>query len=236
MQCDVFLPQNGSLHPLVVCFNGGIWNGVDRTATHDTARALVDHGMCAVSTTYRRSTRGSYEAILEDARSCLRHLTRSAIRLRIDTDRMAFFGLGSGAHVAALVACERPRGRCMAVACVSPFLDLTRPREQHFPSVWTHIERLIGMPYDGFEDVYEQASPLFQISEHLPPFFIAHGIDDQVVPIGQSDAFVAALTDARIPHEYLRVDGQGHVFDLETWVTIEKRLVQFFRRVLDYEP
>jgi acetyl esterase/lipase len=65
----------------------------------------------------------------------------------------------------------------------------------------------------GHVNPREQASPINYVSEASPPFFICHGAQDDLVPVDQSERFVAALRNVGAPVEFIRVADAGH--DLE---------------------
>ncbi|TWT36077.1 Carboxylesterase NlhH [Posidoniimonas corsicana] len=55
-------------------------------------------------------------------------------------------------------------------------------------------------------------NPIEHVDAHDPPIFIAHGEDDNVVPIEQSVRLAQKLAEAGVPHELQRVAGAGHGF------------------------
>jgi len=55
---------------------------------------------------------------------------------------------------------------------------------------------------------WEQASTISHVGSHAPPFFVLHGEDDSIIPVGEGREFVAALSEksdevvvySEIPH------------------------------------
>lgn len=54
------------------------------------------------------------------------------------------------------------------------------------------------------------ANPIAHVDPADPAFFIAHGTNDQTVPLGQSTRLASALNAAGVPNTYLQVAGAGH--------------------------
>jgi dipeptidyl aminopeptidase/acylaminoacyl peptidase len=125
-----------------------------------------------------------------------------------------------------------PVERVAAVVDISGLTDLTRPNEQHFPIAWGFLEQFMGCAYDGNEKQWESASPLWQLREGLPPFYVIHGVEDDVVPVAQSDVFVAALNRLGNRVEYLRVPGEDHNYSGGSFGQVERGYVSFFREHL----
>ena len=55
-------------------------------------------------------------------------------------------------------------------------------------------------------------SPVTHVTAGAPPFLLVHGENDGLVPIGQSEALLAALQAANVESELVRVPGADHVF------------------------
>lgn len=59
------------------------------------------------------------------------------------------------------------------------------------------------------------ANPIRHVTPYDPPFFIAHGTLDTVVPLTQSTRLMDALEHADILYNYQVIDGAGHVLPPE---------------------
>ena len=72
------------------------------------------------------------------------------------------------------------------------------------------VNMLLG--YDPADDPEkaDTAAPLSYISPSAPPFFIAHGTEDVVVSIDNSEALCSVLEMNNVPVEFCAVQGAGH--------------------------
>jgi dipeptidyl aminopeptidase/acylaminoacyl peptidase len=64
--------------------------------------------------------------------------------------------------------------------------------------------------YSGW--TYAELSTTTYASGDIPPVFVAHGTDDQIVPVDQSRELVARLRAAGATVDYLEVPGADHVW------------------------
>ena len=53
-------------------------------------------------------------------------------------------------------------------------------------------------------------SPISHISPDAPPFLIIHGLEDEVVPVGQSQTLYDQLIAAGLPAELVLVENAAH--------------------------
>ena len=58
-------------------------------------------------------------------------------------------------------------------------------------------------PYWKMVELAKLASPVYQVTKDAPPFFIAHGGHDSLVPIQQSISLQKALTDAGVENLFM---------------------------------
>jgi dipeptidyl aminopeptidase/acylaminoacyl peptidase len=85
-----------------------------------------------------------------------------------------------------------------------------------FPSKIAHNapdspeSKLIGAPIQESKEKSRSASPLHHVSPDDAPTFIAHGDNDELVPLDQSIQFEAALKKAGVDVQLLVMKNQGH--------------------------
>jgi acetyl esterase/lipase len=62
---------------------------------------------------------------------------------------------------------------------------------------------------------WEQASTISHVGPHAPPFFVAHGVNDSLVPVEQARTFVEELRKASDrPVVYAELPWAQHAFEL----------------------
>lgn len=77
------------------------------------------------------------------------------------------------------------------------------------------ITPFTGSPFNRVASYEETASPVKYLDKNTPPFFIAHGTGDKVIPVDESRSLAAALQTLGIPFEYVEIPGAPHAFDLQ---------------------
>jgi dipeptidyl aminopeptidase/acylaminoacyl peptidase len=69
----------------------------------------------------------------------------------------------------------------------------------------------VGVAPSDYARAERSASPLFAVGPHTAPILIAHGAEDRMVSIKQSETLQDALTRDGVPNQ-LRVFHGGHEF------------------------
>jgi len=123
-------------------------------------------------------------------------------------ERVAVMGGSAGALTALLVAARHP-DLVRAVVAMYPVTDaLELARTTHrFES--RYFDRLIG-PLPATADRYRERSPLHRAAAIRQPTLVLHGAADEVVPLAQAEALVAAIRAAGGTVELHVYEGQGH--------------------------
>jgi acetyl esterase/lipase len=70
--------------------------------------------------------------------------------------------------------------------------------------------RLIGGAIQENVDKVKRANPISYVTKDAPPFFIAHGEQDPLVPWHQSELLYAALKKAEVEVSFQKIPGAGH--------------------------
>ncbi|TWT41974.1 Carboxylesterase NlhH [Phycisphaerae bacterium RAS1] len=65
-------------------------------------------------------------------------------------------------------------------------------------------------PYPTLVTLCNQVNPITWVTPDDPPFFIAHGTADTLVPLNQSTRLATALADAGVYRTYRQIVGAGH--------------------------
>lgn len=233
LRYDFFRPNTEEVLALVICLHGGGWISGCKEDVRDLALNLARSGFAAACPSYRLAPLHPYPAAVDDTRFFVEFARSHAEPWMIDPKRVGSLGNSAGGHLSSMLGLSPDIGqRVNAVVDICGLTDLTRPAEQHFPIAWGFLEQFMAVPYDGNEKLWEEASPLWQLQADLPPFYVIHGIADDVVPVAQSDVFVSALKRLGNTVEYLRIPGEDHNFSGGSFGTIERGYLSFFREKL----
>lgn len=235
LRFDLFRPNTDEVVPLVVMLHGGGWISGSKEDLREIAIDLAAKGFAAACPNYRLAPLHPYPAAVDDAQAFVEFARSQADAWQIAPDRVASWGNSAGGHLAAMLGvAQDPAQRVNAVIDLCGIADVTRPREQHYAIAWGFLEQFMGVPYDGNEALYQAASPLWQLSGELPPFFVVHGDADDVVPVQQSDVFVASLQKLGVRVEYLRIPGEDHGFARGSFPKIARGYLGFLRDVFQF--
>lgn len=238
---DLYAPPGGDTpHPLIVIIHGGGWTVGDKRGELPSVAipGFLDLGYAVASLNYRLAGEAVFPAQLLDVKAAIRYLRAEADVLHLDPDRFAVVGESAGAHLAALLGTTQDvaqfddpalgnSGVSSAVEAVVDFYgpaDLTTSDAQRAlnppcPSEPDpNIALLLGASPAAAPDLAAAASPVtyVQPGQHLPPFFIAHGDADCVVPYQQSVQLHDAIEAVAPGRSQLSiVPGSGHYLDFD---------------------
>jgi acetyl esterase/lipase len=203
--------------PGVLFIHGGGFTGGDKaeyrsaSVSADLARA----GYVVVSCNYvlgPKDRLGVWPRNIADCRDAVRWMRANADALGLDPDRIAVAGGSAGGYLALMVGLSDDK--------TGPGGD---PSAKHSAKVSAVIDMygVVNFSKHGKGVVpgvsaADQAAylPENQCDVKDPAVLILHGTADTTVDIAQSDAMAKALRAAKVPHEYVIVDGAPHTFDL----------------------
>lgn len=224
---DAYLPDLApwpGLRPAVIVIHGGGWAQGDKAEPRQRkiAAALTERGYAVFSINYRLThfsgeilksppVRSCWPDCLHDCLAAVRFVRANAASWRVDPARLAFFGLSAGAHLALLAAGTALRDRDV-LSTVSAIISFYGPHDvREIGSRW-HF----GEPCEDAIAVREAASPVLHFGPGLPPVFVAHGLEDQTVPVRFARELAAGLERHGVACESHLLPGAGHGFDLDS--------------------
>lgn len=248
-------PAPGQRLPAVVYIHGGGWAGGERVWTPN--RILAEAGFVTVSISYRFTGEAIFPAQIYDVKAAIRWVRANAEAYGVDPARVGIWGHSAGGHLAALAAVtagvpelEGEGGNQEQDSSVQAVVPIAAPLD--FLIDWYAVQQLplsddiaglsdalLGGPPARRMDLARLASPLWQVGHNSPPHLLIHGEHDDVVPIAQARAYVAALRHMGQPRaELITLPGVGHMSDEALYpdnpdpLKLKDRVVEFFREHL----
>ncbi len=216
---DLYFPAGAARadRPAVVFIHGGGFTGGDK-AEYRSASVSADlcrAGYVVVSCNYvlgPKSKEGVWPQNIKDCRDAVRWVRAHAKELGVNPEKVAVAGGSAGGYLALMVGLSDDK--------TGPGGD---PSAKHSAKVSAVIDMygVVNFSKHGKGVVpgvsaADQAAylPENQCDVKDPAVLILHGTADTTVDIAQSDAMAKALLAAKVPHEYIVVDGAPHTFDL----------------------
>lgn len=218
---DIHWPETGDGDfPAVVYIHGGGWSQGDKTENLNQYLAeLLPRGIAVFAINYRLANEYTFPAMIEDAKCAVRHIRANAENYSIDPDRIGAFGGSAGGHIVSLLGTAGEEagwddvGQYQDVSSeVVAVVNMYGPTDLRI-EIEGVSQRLIKNVFatDSHGDM-GFASPITYVDSGDPAFLLMHGEDDPAVPISQSENFAAALEEAGVEVEFVRVANASHSF------------------------
>jgi acetyl esterase/lipase len=232
---DLRVPPGAGPHPLIVWIHGGGWiyGSRRRLPPHlfdnGVLDLMVDAGYAVAAVDYRLAREAGFPGMLLDVKAAVRWLRGHAAEFGIDPQRVVLWGESAGAHLALMAAtcgsldtAERTgehRDQSEAPTAVVDWygptdlaamsaLDLAGDSEEVGQT--ERRPEAVLQEHSGWS--YAELSVTNHVRPDMPPVFVAHGTDDQVVPVGHSRELVERLRAVGVVVDYLEVPGADHVW------------------------
>lgn len=231
---DLYLPAEPPRPlPVILFLHAGGWLNGDRRLGPDLGRFFAERGFAMASIDYRLSSKATFPAAVHDVKSAVRWLRAIAGEYGLDASRIGIWGLSAGGHLAALAALSGEdefvgdedshrefSSAVQAVVAGYPPTDFLQMDPQRDPASTvkrsaeadSYESRFLGAPIETVPELARKANPAAYVKPGAPPFLLAHGTADQMVPLGQSELLFDALGVAGNDVTLCVVDGLGHGF------------------------
>jgi acetyl esterase/lipase len=221
----------------IVVVHGGSWARGDKAdiAWRAVCQWLASAGYVTLSVNYRLAPANIFPAAIDDVRSVVTWLREEGqlARFDIDPERIGAFGGSAGGNLVSLLG-TRGSGdltsgsRVAAVADLSGPIDLTglAATDDFIPVQLAYL----GCATQEDCPPAVAASPFYAIDASDPPFFVAHSTAE-MIPLAQSEIFVAGLRAAGVSVEFVTVEGTLHSIAMLD-DDLKARIVDFFDRTI----
>jgi acetyl esterase/lipase len=223
---QAYLPPAGkATGAAIIVYPGGGYTHLSPREGPPAAEWLAANGITAFVLKYRLGPKYHHPAEMADGQRSIRFVRAHAAAWNIDPNRIGVIGFSAGGHLASTVATHFTPGDPMSadpVVQVSsrpdlqillyPVITFTDEPNVHKGS---RASLLGDNPPPALMELLSNEK---QVSANTPPAFVVHSTADKVVPVANSDAYVAALMRFNIPVVYLRANYGGHGFGLtDAW-------------------
>jgi acetyl esterase/lipase len=199
---------------IVICPGGGYGVLCVQPEGHGIAAWLNTSGITGVVLEYRLP-KGRSSVPLADAQRAIRTVRSQASDLGLDAARVGIMGFSAGGHLASTAATHFDAGDAQAAdpiarqGCRPDFAILVYPvismgAEAHAGT----RTNLLGK--EPTAELSRRYSNELQVTAQTPPIYLAHALDDSVVPIANSRLFAAACTQAKVPVQLLELASGNH--------------------------
>ncbi|MFI1095386.1 alpha/beta hydrolase fold domain-containing protein [Streptomyces sp. NPDC020917] len=216
--------------PVVLYAHGGGWSRGDRGEDADRRLApLAALGVTVVSVDYRLAPATTFPGPLHDLKGAVRWLRAHGADLGLATERLGVWGASAGAYLGSLLALSagdaalegEVGGNLDRSSAVQAVVHWFGQADLAASAARSAIEaRLLPFRFEadllGTGDPGELAerarglSLLSRVSPQAPPFLIAHGDRDRIVPPAQGFALHQALSHAGARSRFELLAGAGH--------------------------
>jgi acetyl esterase/lipase len=226
---DIYRPAEPGA-PVVLYVHGGGWTRGDRGADGDKRLApLAAHGVTVVAIDYTLAPRAVFPQQLHDLKGAVRWLRTHGTRLGLATERLGVWGASAGAYLGSLLALsEGDRalegevgGNLEQSSAVQAVVHWFGQADLEASASRSELEaRILPFRFEadllGTTDRAELAerarglSLLSRVSRQAPPFLIAHGDRDRIVPPSEGLSLHDALGRAGARCRFELLAGAGH--------------------------
>ncbi|MBY8881316.1 alpha/beta hydrolase [Actinacidiphila acidipaludis] len=234
--------------PVVVYAHGGGWSRGDRGEDGEKRLApLAAHGVTVASVDYRLAPATVFPGQLHDLKGAVRWLRANGTRLGLATERLGVWGASAGAYLGSLLALttDDPAlegttgGNLDRSSAVQAAVHWFGQADLRASAARSGIETRL-LPFRFEADLLGTAEPaelarragplslLSRVSAQAPPFLVAHGDRDRIVPWSEGLALHQALShagaDSRFEllgdagHEDERFDGRASLASTAAWL------------------
>lgn len=182
---------------MIVCPGGGYgYTVIDKEGT-EIAAWLNGNGISALVLTYR--TPNNRAGALQDAQRALSLARERAAEWNVDPQRLGIIGFSAGGHLAARTSTSFGERSYPVIDAI----DAKNCRPDFAVLVYPAY----------LDDKAGGVSPELNLPAAIPPTLIVHNEDDKTHVVG-SRIYDAALTAAKVPHEFAFYPTGGHGYGL----------------------
>ena len=214
--------------PVLVQVHGGAWvTGSKEQQGAALMGHLAERGWVSVAVNYRLAPRSTWPDQIVDVKRAISWVKEHIAEYGGDPDFVVITGGSAGGHLSALAALtagerafqpgfEDADTSVQAAIPMYGVYDFTNRDRTGRADMEDMLSRLVlKSRLADARETWEQASPMTWVGSGAPPFFIAHGANDSLVPVEQARSFASMLRGASDqPVVYAELPRAQHAFDI----------------------
>ncbi len=207
-------PELSTGTAVVICPGGGYGRLVREGEGHGIAKWLNEHGITGIVLEYRLPKGRPFVPLL-DAQRALRTARFRASEWGIHANRVGIIGFSAGGHLASTALTHFDDGNPAAtdpverLSCRPDFGILVYPVVSMGDTGHAGSRRNLLGETPKPEWIAEFSNET-KVTERTPPVFLAHALDDKMVPSSNSRDLHQALLQHKVPTEFLELPSGGH--------------------------
>lgn len=226
---DVVMPEKPNGFGIVYMVSGGWVSGYSPN-TPDYYVPFLERGYTVFSVRHGCQPKFIIPEITQDIHRAIRFIRHNAKQWNINPDKLGISGGSAGGHLSLTMGVhgtagdpqakdpvDRQSSAIQAIACLYPptdFLNYGKPGEDAVGiGILKNYKGAFGPESDtpeGRQRLGREVSPIYFVTNKLPPTFIIHGDQDTLVPMQQAETFVAKAREAGAIAKLVVKPGAGH--------------------------
>ncbi len=251
---DVFKPAKPNGVGVIWMVSGG-WVSTHEGINAGLAQIFTSRGDTVFEVVHGSQPKFTVPEIVQDINRAVRFVRFHADEYGVDPNRLGISGASAGGHLSLMIGANgtdgppdakdpvnRVSSAVQAVACFFPPTDFLNYGKEGASALkiamlqgyWPAFGVTDKTPPEEAERIGRVISPIYGVTAKMPPTLIIHGDADPLVPIQQSQRFMAKLEEMKIPHHLEVRPGKGH-----GWIGLEKDiplLADWFDKYLAKSP
>jgi acetyl esterase/lipase len=234
---DVLKPANPNGLAVAFMVSGGWKSGQPGETPTWMLAPLLRNGYTVFAICHISQPESTVMEIIEDVNRGVRYVRHHADDYEIDPDRIGVSGGSAGGHLSLMLATrggpgnsdaedpiDRESSAVQAVAIFYPVTDLLdmgpsteNPGDGGPPLSFVKAFGPDAGNMDKWKEIGRDCSPIFHVTENLPPTLIYHGDADTLVPLEQSERFRDQAAERGLDVKVVVHPGGGHGWPTLIW-------------------
>jgi len=220
------LPRDGKA-PVLLQVPGGAWAiGMRRPQSYAMLSHMAERGWVCLSIDYRVSPKNTWPDHIVDVKRAIAWIKENIADYGGDPDFVAITGGSAGGHLSSLAALtpndpqwqpgfEDADTSVVAAVPIYGRYDWFTAHGSGRKEFIAFLQKfVVKKPFAQNRQTYLDASSIKRLRADAPPFFILHGADDSIIPVGEGREFAEALREVSTSTvAYAEIPHAQHAFD-----------------------